>query len=197
MEGLALAIVVVVVTLLLLLLLLRLGRGFVLALLAVGGLTVAGVFALAMFNQAAASREAAEAATQAATATKAAAVGQSLQLLMVTLLAVILFVVVLLAGVAVGYFWLRAKRAEAEARKPTLGQGQWLPGPNARWQRQPVRGGEEAALLPLLSQIAAAQTMMMAWMQGQETATLSPTRSLSAESEGGDDWWWPESEEEW
>jgi len=184
-------------------LILRMGRKLAIFLLAAGGMAVAGVVALALLGQAAASREAAKAATKAATAATVAASGQAVSSVMLAVLASAVLFVLALAGVAVGYFWLRAQRAERQVAQVVRARGKWVSGPNARWQRipsPPTAGENVSALLPLLAgQMAAMQTMMTTWMQRQSQQTQQTWTSLPVslpsapieieeEEEEADDW---------
>jgi hypothetical protein len=110
-------------------LLIRLGRQIALALMGAGIVGVLVIGALALLEQAQAGREAAKAA-------KVMAVGQTAGSITLTVLVALLAVVVVLAAAAIGYFWLRARRAERwlipqQHQRP----GRWAPGPNAHWQQ--------------------------------------------------------------
>jgi len=88
--------------------LVRWGRAIVRFLLLLAGLVVVGLVALAMTRQATATKEVARAA-------EVAAVGQTVSSAGAFLLLGALVVVVILAALAVGAFWLRWQLAEARA----------------------------------------------------------------------------------
>jgi hypothetical protein len=89
-------------------LLARFGKILVYGALVIGGLGAIAFVADALRQQARATRQTATAATVAATGQTANSVGQ-------TVLAVLLLVVLLTAAVAIGYLWLRLRRAEQRA----------------------------------------------------------------------------------
>jgi hypothetical protein len=86
----------------------RWGKAIVRTLLALAGLAVAGLFGLAMLQQAAATREAAR-------AVEVASAGQTISSAGALILLGVLAVVVILALLAVGYLWLRWRLAEGHA----------------------------------------------------------------------------------
>ena len=106
--------------------LIKLGRQLAVLLL-VGGIVAAViVVALAILDQAEATRQVAQAATVASAGQATASVG-------VTILGTLLAVVVIGGGIGVAYLVWRLRRAEYEAQRQA---GQWTPGPNARWGQQ-------------------------------------------------------------
>jgi hypothetical protein len=149
----------------------RLGR-FSLVLL---GLAVAGIFGLALLEQSAATRRAAEAAEIAAVGQTASNLGLSLTL------GVVLVLLVLAIGLNLWQAWkLRASRAG----------GKWAPGPNALWARTgsdpaaPTHSPAEAAMLLAMGQMMAGQylalqQMLVNLLAGDETRRRRP-RSWSA-----------------
>lgn len=138
-------------------LLIRLGRQITLALMGLGVVGALVVGALALFEQAQASREAAKAA-------KVTAVGQTVESTTLTLLISLLVVVVILAAIAVIYFWLRPRRMERwlvtqQCQRP----GQWAPGPNARWRQTGVGGPlvEGTSTQRMLEQLMQLETLRL------------------------------------
>jgi hypothetical protein len=115
--------------------LIKLGRQIAVFLL-VGGIVAAVVaVALAILNQAEATRQVAQAATVASAGQASASIG-------VTILGTLLAVVVIGGGLGVAYLTWRVRRAE---RRLDRQRGQWKPGPNARWKQQ---GPEPTEITP-------------------------------------------------
>lgn len=102
-------------------LLLRFGQAIAKFLLALGGLIVAGIIALAFLEQARATRAVAATATVAAT-------GQAATSASLAAVVLILFILLAAGGVA-AYLYFRHRRQRARAA--------WLPGPYAYWGQQP------------------------------------------------------------
>lgn len=106
--------------------LIRLGRQIAIFLLVAGGLGVVAIIALAVLNQAQATRRSAEAAAVASTGQTASSVG-------VTVLGTLLAVVVVAGGLVIAYQAWRLRRAR---RRATRQHRQWRPGPNALWGQE-------------------------------------------------------------
>jgi hypothetical protein len=129
----------------------RLGR-FSLVLL---GLAIAGIFSLALLQQSAATRRAAEAAEIAAVGQTASNLGLSLAL------GVVLVLLVLAIGLNLWQAWkLRTSRAG----------GKWAPGPNALWARTgsdpaaPTHSPAEATMWLAMGQMMAGQYLALQQM---------------------------------
>ncbi len=100
----------------LLFLIARFARQIALAAVGLAALGVVALLAWAVAGQARATEQIAQVSTSANWG--------------LTALIVLLLVVFLTAAVAIGYLYLRLRRAERRATRPS---GGWLPGPNARW----------------------------------------------------------------
>jgi len=96
------------------------------ALLLVGALLALVAVAWAWGEQATATR-------QVATAATVSAAGQTAGSVTATVLATLLVVVLLAAGGAVVYLWLRMKALERQASGAP--RSRWVAGPNARWEQ--------------------------------------------------------------
>jgi len=91
-------------------------------------LLVIALLAWALGEQASATRQIAAAAT-------VSAAGQTAGSVTTTVLTILLVLVLLGAGCAVGYLWLRMKALERQLSGPVSRTSRWVAGPNARWEQ--------------------------------------------------------------
>lgn len=133
--------------------------------LVVLGIIVVGIFGLAMGQQSAATRRAAEAAEVAAVGQTVSAVGQTASNLGLTLaLGVMLVLLLFTVGLNLWQAWkLRNIRQEPAL---SLSKGRWTSGPNALWGRtggdpsMPVTTGTEMWVGLMMGQYMALQQML-------------------------------------
>ena len=114
--------------------LIKLGRQIAIFLLVGGAIAAVIVVALAILDQAEATRQVAQAATVASAGQATASVG-------VTILGTLLAVVVIGGGLGIAYLVWRLRRTEKRLERQ---QGQWQPGPNALWGQQGQQQGQIA-----------------------------------------------------
>lgn len=134
--------------------------------LVVLGIIVAGIFGLAMVQQGAATRRAAEAAEVAAVGQTVSAVGQTASNLGLTLALGVMLVLLLFT---VGLNLWQAWRFRVTKQEPalSLSKGRWTSGPNALWARaggdpsMPVTTGTELLTGLMMGQYMALQQMLV------------------------------------
>ncbi|HDQ71439.1 MAG TPA: hypothetical protein ENN19_05000 [Chloroflexi bacterium] len=160
--------------------------------LALATTAILGIGAFALISQAGATRETAKAAKTAATAATVASAGQTANTMILAMLSGVLIVVTLIALGGAGYFFIRARRLEAQANRDTRrNTGDWRSGPNALWGRNDASqlpadadgkyqsvGDGSGYLLPLmLQQLMGMQAMMMqAWIRPESPRPTAPPR---------------------
>jgi flagellar basal body-associated protein FliL len=180
--------------------------------LALAATAILGIGAFALIAQGRATEETAKAAKTAATAATVASAGQTANTMMLAMLSGVLIVVTLVALGGAGYFFIRAKRIEAQANRDTRrNAGAWRSGPNALWGRAdapavgnvsndvwaPVLMGQMMGQLMALQQtFLAGQTAPPSMRRGRNTYAPPPALDYWQLSPG--DTWesWTEDEEE-
>lgn len=162
---------------------------FILTLLFLG---LAALWGLAIYESAHAEALQAQALLTANQTTQVSVIGQTILALLVVGL-----VLVILGGIVVGLVLFRRLQAQQAAGST----GQWVSGPNARWQRkgqlpQPGLGSVSPQEMLLLQQQIQAQVFalwMMREMNGKkpsEVISLPPAQNQLAEPDDEDIPWW-------
>ncbi|HOC22086.1 MAG TPA: hypothetical protein PKL16_11345 [Anaerolineae bacterium] len=150
------------------------------ALLLVGALLALVAVAWAWGEQATATR-------QVATAATVSAAGQTAGSVTATVLATLLVVVLLAAGGAVVYLWLRMKALERQASGAPRAS-RWVAGPNARWeQAEPASRALPTDPLGQLVQLEVLRTLRELRSVRQQPAL---TDEDEADSDGNISWPW-------
>ena len=158
--------------------------------LVVLGIIVAGIFGLAMVQQSAATRRAAEAAEVAAVGQTVSAVGQTASNLGLTLaLGVMLVLLLFTIGLNLWQAW-RFRVAKQELALG-LSKGKWASGPNALWARargdssMPVTTGAEMLTGLMMGQYMALQQMLTGLYAGDGIRRRRRPRTLWGARQAG------------
>lgn len=142
-------------------------------------LVIIALFAWALGEQASATRQIAAAAT-------VSAAGQTAGSVTATVLTILLVLVLLGAGGAVLYLWLRMKALERHLA-PAPRTSRWVSGPNARWeQNEPESRAVTADPLGQLVQLEVLRTLR----ELRGTRQAQPALTVEEDPDAGNVWPW-------
>lgn len=137
---------------------------FLIGVMALIGLVVMGINALASLRQAAAMESAAQAVEIQATSQAASSVGATVA---ITVLATL--VVGLVALIAVMWRRLGMKQSQGKIQvSQTQPTGQWMAGPNAKWRRKALPGGQDQITAEDLARAVMLARMLKGGWEGGE-----------------------------